>query len=417
MTYMTYMSHMPHPSHITYNPKKRRKPKMKKIIVTVLTVFCLFLALTARVEILKSPIGAISQVIEYQTPGQLNYAEINMINLDGTLNEAKWENWCKKAKEEGATGIREIPYWPEYAGDNFVPWQKKGSSFDLSRHNHMYFYNLKKFVQIANNYGLKVYFSLFDNCGLKFANNPWNSNINGIKTFYDISEESEKQRKYWIDLVTNQLRHMDIGYELCNEPADERWAKVGVEVYIYLNKEKGIKSSDIIMGVQWGTSLYRKFRTELIKRIGENKWTRLKHLMPSTIHRASLNMEIDGLTLSQHIKNQLMPGGKPHKRRFKFSTDGLKPKPIYNEVYHFSKLIFDHALAAAEKNRYIIEIVEKHRQHPHGTIRAVAKAYNEARGLEIIQYPEIDREIAGIESALAEIQKRLENLRKNLKKE
>lgn len=146
------------------------------------------------------------------------------VSRDGVFDFVKWEEWCRASANAGANGIRILPYAPWaypsgavpietlYCPYRFDPVQR---AWNLDLWNENYFLTLKRMVEIAYKYGLRLWFALFDNCQWHHgagAVTPWGNNVQGINGYY----ASLPYALRWVDRVHATLGK-SINYEIINE--------------------------------------------------------------------------------------------------------------------------------------------------------------------------------------------------------
>jgi hypothetical protein len=121
----------------------------------------------------------------------------------------------------GADEVRVLPYgaWgprPDGINSQFAPYVVKDGKFDLATFNDWYFPIMRRFIQAANEYGLRVRFVWFDNCQLAGNfKNPWETNVQGITSFY--GPDADAYARSWIDRCIAEFSGLDVSWAFGNE--------------------------------------------------------------------------------------------------------------------------------------------------------------------------------------------------------
>ncbi len=317
------------------------------------------------IEIISSFFGAISRISDPSF-------HISVIGENGNLQEEKWSEMCRRSANNGATGMREMPFWVEKAQDHiFVPYVYVNGKYDLNQFNPIYFENLRRMVEIANTYNLKFYLSLYEQCNITKRNKSrefihWTNNVQGLKDAW-YGKDADPFREAWENKILETFSGLNVGYELCNEPVDEEFPHSGFETYKHLIK-KGIPDEDILMGVMWDTREYRKFRKPFLEKYGDKWWGKQKHRWFSTVHGVD---EKTFETLNQQ---------EGHTRRFWLSSDGIHPK--HDREWWEENLInfFKVVPTAPFKNRYAFEAMHKKDEDDFDDARGISEAIYEVTG-------------------------------------
>jgi hypothetical protein len=279
---------------------------------------------------------------------------------------------CRRSANNGASGMREMPFWMEKVQDHiFAPYVYVNGKYDLSQFNPVYFQNLRRMVEIANTYNLKFYFSLYEHCNITKRNKsqefvPWTNNLQGLKDAW-YGKDADPFRKAWENKIFETFSGLKVGYELCNEPVGLGIVHSGFESYKHL-KSKCIPDEDIVMGVRWDTTEYRKFRAPFLEEYGDQWWKKQKHKWFSTVHH------VDKSTF-ERLNQQ-----EGHTRRFWLSKDGWHPKP--NKDWWKKSLIdfFKVVPTAPFKNRYAFEAMHKKDEDDFDDARGISDAIYEVTG-------------------------------------
>lgn len=315
------------------------------------------------IEIISSFFGAISRISDPEF-------HISVIGEDGKLMEGKWREMCRRTANNGATGLREMPFWLEKPEDYvYAPFSLANGKYDLKNFNPVYFQNLRKMVEIANSYNLKFYFSLYEACNIKKKTrqyNPWTNNIQELENAW-YSKDADTARRLWELRILETFSGLNVGYELCNEPTDPGFVYSGFKTYKHL-KRKGVPDENIVMGVEWDTREYRKFRAPFLEKYGDKWWNKQKHKWFSTVHNIS----------DDTFKKLDQQEG--HTRRFWLSTDGWHPKPDKNWWKNHLLDFFAKVPTAPFKNKYAFETMHKKDEDDFDDARGISEAIFEITG-------------------------------------
>jgi hypothetical protein len=297
----------------------------------------------SQIEIVSSYFGAISRISDPKY-------DISVIKDDMTVDTEKWREMCRRVSNNGASAIRMMPFWPpEKESDiGYMPYAYLKGKFDLNVFNEKYFQNLTQMVKIANSYGLRVYFSMYEACGMRNEYrqyNPWYNNHQQVQDFRHIGPVVDDCRANWEQKIYKTLEPYVVYYEICNEP---KWGEEALfKVYKRMLRQ-GIQDTNIVMGVEWDTTVYRQFRNLVLEKYGEEALIQKKHLMFSVIH---------GITEDILLKTLAEQEG--HRRRYWLSPDGLHPKPTAKWWEEKLTAFFKLVPTAAFKNMYAIETMHK----------------------------------------------------------
>lgn len=197
------------------------------------------------IEIIGSFYGAMSRISNPTT-------HISVIGEDGRLIDHKWAGMCRRMANNGATGLREMPFWLEKYEDHiFAPFFFEDGTFNLARFNPLYFENLRRMAEIANRFNLKFYLSLYEHCNTRKKNNlrpfvPWTNSRQNLKNAW-YGSDADGYRRNWERKVFETLDGLKVGYELCNEPEGD-FTRFLLITYLHA-VEAGIKDKDIIPGI------------------------------------------------------------------------------------------------------------------------------------------------------------------------
>ncbi|NIM16270.1 MAG: hypothetical protein GTO45_30100 [Candidatus Aminicenantes bacterium] len=317
------------------------------------------------IEIISSYYGAISRIMDSEY-------HISVIGEDGKLLGDDWKEMCRRTANNGASGMREMPFWLEKQQDHiFAPYIFTDGKFDLNQFNPLYFENLRKMVDIANSYNLKFYFSLYEACNIKERYGkrdfvPWTNNVQGLRNAW-YKRDADDYREAWENKILETFEGKNVGYELCNEPLDMDFQHSGFETYKRLIS-RDVPDEDIVMGVEWDTREYRNFREPFLETYHDHWWNKQKHKWFSTVHN---------LSAKTFEKLSLQEG---HTRRFWLSADGWHPKP--NQIWWENSLrdFFRTVPTAPFKNKYAFETMHKKDEDDFDDARGISEIINEVTG-------------------------------------
>lgn len=300
------------------------------------------------IEIISSYYGVISRISD---PSY----HISVIDENGRLQENVWKEMCRRTANNGATGMREMPFWLEKVEDyRFAPYVFANGVYNLDRFNPLYFENLRRIVEIANLYNLKFYFSIYDDCNIRTRNNlaqfvPWTNCVQRLRHAWYLKDADPFRNAWEEKIVRETLVNLNVGYELCNEPLNKDFEYQGFKTYEHL-VQMGVSDRDIVMGVAWETEEYRAFRDNFLedeKKYGEKWWDKQKNVWLSTVHN-----------LDDDVFNKLSEQ-EGHTRRFWLSVDGIQPKPDKNWWKDRLTKFFNVVPTAPFKNNYAFETMHK----------------------------------------------------------
>lgn len=317
------------------------------------------------IEIISSYYGAISRITDPTY-------HISVIGEDGKLLVANWKEMCRRSANNGASGIREMPFWLEKEQDHiFAPYIYIKGKFDLERFNSVYFENLRQMVDIANSYNMKFYFSLYEACNIKERNNlrnfvPWTNNLQGLKNAW-FDQDADKYREIWENRILQLFEGKNVGYELCNEPLDANFKHSGFISYQRLIN-CGIPDEDIIMGVEWNTQGYRDFRIPFLETYGSPWWEKQKLKWFSTLHNLS------------EKTFEILNAQECNTHRFWLSVDGRQPKPDQSWWKNSLRNFFKAVSAAPFKNKYAFETMHKKDGDDFDDARGISEIVFEVTG-------------------------------------
>jgi len=115
----------------------------------------------------------------------------------GEFDLEAWARFCWAASYHGANAMRILAYAP-WSDDGqipieqlFCPYQLDPvqKAWDLDRWNDAYFVTLRRVVEVAEQYGIRLWLCLFDNCQFHHAHggplvSPWACNVQGARDYY-----------------------------------------------------------------------------------------------------------------------------------------------------------------------------------------------------------------------------------------
>lgn len=169
----------------------------------------------------------------------------------------KWEIWCQKSANSGANGIRILPYAPWSQEGGAVPINKlwspnilENGKWNLDKWNETYFQTLVKMIEIASNYKLKIWFSLFDNCQWHHQAGgvtPWGNNTQRINGYYGSLPYALK----WVDKVFSYIG-TKVNYEIINEGEERQLSLKSAAEWIIAVFDHLIEKGVLPENVCWG---------------------------------------------------------------------------------------------------------------------------------------------------------------------
>jgi hypothetical protein len=354
---------------------------MKKIVL-ILLILTFILPVTGKdkCNIFASPLGA------YTLPwSDQNGEYIVYFNKDGSLNEERVNDIAHHISWQGGNSVREFPFWinSEDAWRKLRPFTINPVPPDFEYFyiyvSDSYEWNWSKIARIYNQYGVKLWFSLFDHCSLRNNKyNPWTIAY-GKKAFY--SEKAEEARYKFIDAMIRAFKGKNVGFEICNEPRLPFCTPEFLAyTFAYLIK-KGVQPENIIIGIQYDmkerfpkySKLCRDSRKLVVKELGK-KWEQwLKSRSISPCH----NMTLSNLKI---MLGENPPAGGT--RNLLLSMDGWRaPRPSKAQV----KEVFSYALKAKSKaarnGKINFEVVYgKQRGDPLDSILGISEIYKDFFG-------------------------------------
>jgi len=167
-------------------------------------------------QIIYGPICMLQdpRFVKYDSALDKWYLDENAVNIE----------FCAVANA-GATGIRLLP-WGVWAGhpygvkSQFQPYVLNAdcTAFNLGAFNDWYFPIVKRVIEIANTYGLKVWWAWGDNCQFSGAYrkwSPWSNNTQGIGSFYETAAYSYFSK--WIQKCRTEFAGLNVAWAWGNE--------------------------------------------------------------------------------------------------------------------------------------------------------------------------------------------------------
>lgn len=319
------------------------------------------------IEIVGSVFGAMGD------PGQ--WSEFSCIQDDGHLEEERFAYFMRTFANDGASATREIPFLVDDRGHirqvNYMPFHfdEKKCKYDLNRFNPVYFNNLRRMATIANRFGMRFYFSIFDRCHGLMPHSPWRLNLQDIDGWYD--KKARPYLKTWVLQIIATLRDNVYGIELENEPRDPGFAISGVETMKIL-KHHGVNDHHILTGIEFmppDNHYYRSFKKELRKAGLYQKKRQF-----SVVHNVTEHL----LEEYKHVQK--------HTRRYWFSDDGRKPK--HNAEWwerHLTKFFsYRRPLRnQAFKKKFAFEHLYRFKDDDIHGVLGIARAYYNATGIKL----------------------------------
>ena len=146
------------------------------------------------------------------------------------LDENAWNIECCAVANAGAVGIRLLPWGPWGAHpygikSQFQPYALNAdcTAFNLGAFNNWYFPTVKRVIEIANTYGLKVWWAWGDNCQFSGAYrkwSPWVTNTQGITSCYEPA--AYPFIKTWIQKCRDEFAGLGVAWAWGNEMNDAR---------------------------------------------------------------------------------------------------------------------------------------------------------------------------------------------------
>jgi hypothetical protein len=343
-----------------------------------------------KMEILGSPLGMYSLL-------RGDYI-ISVLNDDGSLDEEKLANMAVSIANMGANALRDF-FWidTQEAYEKISPFWHQGEKNFMF--NDQFFDNHRRIAQILNRYNLRFYFCAFDHCGTKVSKranagefNPWRFFDN---FFY--GDDAADLRHRYLDRVFDTFAGLDVGIELCNEPASGQGLFLA-DTFIYLFK-KGFDPEKIIIGIDYHLKEsvsaygkdYRDFRDKIAEELGD-KWKQdIKSVCISPVHNAD-EKGIDGLW-----RGRVTPGGT---RKVLYSMDGVGippdgARPDKDMMVKLSWKVLKEKYVAREQGKVLFEVLYgKQSSDPRDSIEGVSEVYKEIWG----QYPENWQRWEGVQS-------------------
>jgi len=169
-----------------------------------------------------------------------------------TLHVERVREYLCGLANAGVDEVRILPYgvWgprPDGILSQFSPYVVRDGKFDLSQFNDWYFPIMRRFIQAANEYGLRVRFVWFDNCQLhgKFKN-PWETNVQGVTSFY--GKDADDHARAWIDRIILEFAGLDVSWAFGNETEDPEFVGMAKRVLIPAVRDHGLDPARLAYG-------------------------------------------------------------------------------------------------------------------------------------------------------------------------
>lgn len=309
------------------------------------------------VSIMSSKFGSIS----------LSWDE-GVVELDDgwlVLSEDKWREVCRIHADCGADATREM-HWlvaePDVWAAPFL-WIEAQRKYNLDVLNQEFFDVLKQMNRIAKEYKLKLFYTLFDWCGVKKAEtakwNPWMNNIQHINGWWD------KRAWPWVESYLQAVKKAGINYvDLFNEPPENQHMVMGEFLWRemrFVVDELHIPYEKIILGHQFAGMVWDRFQ-DFQKKASDNEEIKYRSYTPC--HRFS---DADTMAIVK---------GKYH-RAVNPSFDGVTPRPDIPTT----EMIVEKYLREAKSRRAIIEVLNCHDNGGYdNAAEGISRAYKNVYG-------------------------------------
>jgi hypothetical protein len=200
---------------------------------------------------------------------------ISYMNPDGTLNLEKLTKIVRSIANTGANTMREFPYWLQSSNEigALSPFRVEAGQMVFQER---YFQNWKIIAKIANDHGLTLIFSLYNNSSTRQAPgvyDPWRQ-WNGDRSFFYSAAAAPHMEK-WESKILDNFKGLDVQYETINE-ASFKHPEVCADIYIRLI-QAGVPASRIHIGIDYGmkeilggyhAGQYKKFRERVVAALG-----------------------------------------------------------------------------------------------------------------------------------------------------
>ncbi len=299
---------------------------------------------------------------------------ISILNNDGSLNRNRVETLLKYAANNGANALRDFSWIDsQYAWETISPfWVVDGKPL----FNDTFFAQQRIIAETCQNYGIRYYHCLFDNCGTKGDTgkfNPWR-----FYGDYFYGNDASAARKSYIDRFLNGMEGIDFGIDICNEPRSGAGDFLA-EVFLHL-VERNFDFTRVILGndyylkeknPDYGKD-YRTFRDQVVEKLGDHWEVELKNLCLSPVHNATLER------IKDLWGDDVKPGGL---RRVLYSMDGVKPRPDSNQIYEIARKVLETKSIARNNDKVHFEVVlGKQDGDPLYSVSGVFRAYKEIFG-------------------------------------
>jgi len=112
---------------------------------------------------------------------------------DGTLDA-----FARKVGEAGVDYIRLFYTGWDDGGGVRMPYELAGTRYDLDRFNMAYFDNLRRLAVALGRYEVGLFIDMADQCSVGHYWNAWRNNVNGVRGWWD---ETDEALGYWMKAV------------------------------------------------------------------------------------------------------------------------------------------------------------------------------------------------------------------------
>lgn len=199
------------------------------------------------------------------------FSPVKGLVKDGEFDIDGFAEYCRASADAGANGIRILPYAPW--GDNgpiqidklYCPYRLDivQRAWNLDLWDEGYFTALRRMVEIASEYNVTIWFSLFDNCQFHHGGqliSPWAVNVQGVSDYFfgdepepvkDKDTPSERAAK----LKAIEKYNADRGRVL--RWVDKVHATVGNDALYPIGNELSVRpGTDIKAAARWAVAIF-----------------------------------------------------------------------------------------------------------------------------------------------------------------
>jgi hypothetical protein len=255
---------------------------------------------------LAGPTAAANQRLTY---GWLCWSgESAMLSRDAgawTLHVETARQYLCAIANSGVDEIRVLAYdpWSQNLSDInslFSPYVIRDGRFDLATFNDWYFPIVRRFIQAANEYGIRVRFCFFDNC--QFAGsypNPWETNVQGITSFY--WPDADAYSRPFIDRCIAEFAGLDVSWAFGNENTPPEFVGMARRVLIPAVRAHNLDPSRLYFGatmtaIPWENGDYEdagRYTTQDLTRaaFGDEFGDDFAHRITREVHGCGAYME------------------------------------------------------------------------------------------------------------------------------